>query len=77
MSEYDLGRHEAMLDGLDGRMSRVEHTVTGFDRKLDTVLEHLAEKRGERKTLVLVASTIGALVSVFLTLIKAAFGLQR
>jgi len=74
MSEFDLGRHEAMIESLDSRMSGVEHTVTSMDKKLDSVLLHLAEKRGERKVLVLVASAAATVVSILIAIGKALLG---
>lgn len=74
MTDFDIGRHEAMLDALDGRTSRIENTVAGFDQKLDEVLLHLAEKRGERKMLFLVASAVSAAVSVLIAIGKVLMG---
>lgn len=74
MSEFKLGRHEALIEGLDRRMSAVETTVVGFDKKLDDVLAHLAEKRGERKTLIVVASVASAVVSTIIAVVKALAG---
>lgn len=67
MSEFDLGRHEAMLETLDARTSRIEG-------KLDAVLSTHDERRGERKMLVLVASAAATLVSVLIAAGKALLG---
>lgn len=74
MSEFDLGRHEAMLDGLDSRMSGVETKVDGVDKKLDSVLQYIAEKRGERRMLVAIAGLAGAAASVVVTVFKLIVG---
>lgn len=67
MSEYDLGRHEAMLETLDARTSRIEG-------KLDTVLAQHAERKGERKMVLMFASAAATLVSLIIAAGKALVG---
>lgn len=71
MSDFKLGQHEASIAGIDRRLGTVETTVSGFDKKLDDILIHLAEKRGERKMLILVASAASAVVSAMIAAFKA------
>lgn len=63
MTDFNLGRHEAMIENLDARTSRIE-------AKLDVVLAARDEQRGERKMLVLIATGAGAAASFVVGVIK-------
>ncbi len=59
-----FGVHEGRLQALDDRMCRVENTVEAINGKLDTIIESLAEKRGEWRATAYIAGLAGTLVSV-------------
>lgn len=52
-TQRTLGRHDAAIDGIQGRLEEVE-------RKLDCVLQTLHEARGGWRALMLVAGIAGA-----------------
>lgn len=60
MTDFELGRHAAQIQGLEDRTERIE-------QKMDTVLEILAERKGERRTVAYIASAAGALASLLIT----------
>lgn len=67
MSDYELGQHSAQINALGERIRGLEGSVTGMDKKLDTVLIALAERRGERKTIAAIATVAGGVGSFILT----------
>jgi uncharacterized protein (UPF0335 family) len=78
MSDFDLGRHEAMLDGLSHRMARVENTVSGFDAKLDKVVLGIetreAARKAERRAIAAVATLAGGAGSFLISLLLKVWG---
>lgn len=68
-TERDLGRYEEKINAIDARMCRVESTVDGLDEKLDRALEVLAERRGERKAIAILATAAGGAGSLVITLL--------
>jgi hypothetical protein len=69
-----FGRQMAQLEAMDSRVQRVESTVQAVDAKLDTVLETLAEKRGERRAALAIAGLAGTLVSIITTVVMKLTG---
>lgn len=73
MSEFELGRHEAQIADLSRQVRNVERTVSNVDAKLDGVIVALAERRGERKALAMLATVAGAVGSVVVTVLLKLF----
>jgi hypothetical protein len=64
----EFGEHRARLVGLDNRLVRVEMSLDEANVKLDTVINALAERRGERKAIATMATLAGGLGSLIVTM---------
>jgi hypothetical protein len=78
MSDFDLGRHEAMLDSLSSRMGNVERAVAGMDSKLDKVILGMetreAARKAERRAVATVATLAGGAGSFLISLLLKVWG---
>lgn len=68
LDPFRLGEHEGRLQALDDRACRVEHKVDLLGDKLDTVLQSLSERRGERKAAAWIASSLATVISIVIAL---------
>ena len=59
-----FGRLEARVEAVSTRIDSVDRSVQAIDTKLDTVLNTLAEKRGERRMATAVAGFGGSLLGI-------------
>lgn len=66
-NEFNLGRHEAMIEALDDRTRRTEISVSELNGKMDTVLTYVIEQRAQRRAVVAIAAAAGTLASFLLT----------
>jgi len=73
MSDFTLGQHDAQLRALEDRSERIEASVSGMHSKIDSVITTLAERRGERKTIAVLATLAGGLGSVVITVLLKIF----
>lgn len=60
----DFGRQQARLDAIEQRLMGLEGTVFGVDKKVETIIVTLAEKRGERRVATAVAGFGGSLLGL-------------
>ena len=73
MSDFTLGQHDAQLRALEDRSERIEASVSGMHSKIDSVILTLAERRGERKTIAMLAVPAGAIASIIVTVLLKIF----
>lgn len=66
MDAFEIGQR---LGNLDARCARVERVTSSMDEKLDAIVVSLAEKRGERKVFIWLATAAGGLGSIIVTII--------
>lgn len=66
---FKLGEHEGRLGALESGLLRVENTVDEVNSKLDTVLQTLAEQRGEKHATRTIAGAIATAVSIIIAVL--------
>lgn len=68
MNDLMLGRHEEAIRNLAERVGGLEDHADSIEGKLDTILQHLAERRGERRMIALFATAMGGVGSFLMTI---------